>query len=159
MVCGEHRVARGIEGGALHLRQRQGSRPQPAEDRDLVPGLVYPAIAIQTFRQRQGGSGGAILPNELGSRLRAESVELRLARWGSELQHCQSGRTVGDIGEQRSVGRRDDDVAYVAQAATRIEQLMKAHLFRLLDVDDRQPLATRSYRRARSSQIDPLRVG
>src|SRR3981081_697763 len=74
----EPRLAIRIEVEALHLFETEGTGADPAEDRDLVPGLIDTAVAVEALRQCQCRLVRGVARDHLGPGLRAEAVELRL---------------------------------------------------------------------------------
>src|SRR5205085_4178652 len=99
-------------------------------------GLVDRAVAVETLAERERGGGRARPGDQLGHWLGTETVEVGLALWAGQLDHFEAGAAVGDVGEQRGIGRADDYVLGVGHLPA--EGLLLVDIWRRWagDVDD-----------------------
>src|SRR6266478_10213477 len=79
-----------------HALERQWPGTAPAEDRNLMPSLIDPPVAVESLGQRQRRRARRIVRDQFGFRLRAESVELRLRIRRGELDDLEAIGTVRD---------------------------------------------------------------
>src|SRR5258708_37349555 len=73
-----------------HFLESKRPGTAPAENRNLMPGLIDPPIPVEPLGQRQRRRACRISGDQLRCRLRAESVELRLRVRCGELDDLQA---------------------------------------------------------------------
>ena len=121
-----------------HVNGREPMRPKTAI---WPPVSSTPRSRSRPLDNASAGRRGVAPGDELRLGLRRKAVELGLAVRRRELHHLEAVDAVGDVREQRRVGRADDDVARVVQLAVGGEFRDAASALRPLDVDDREPSA------------------
>ncbi len=89
----------------------------------------------------------------------AETVEIRLAVRGGQLQHLQPVAAVRHIGEQRRIGRTDDNVLRIVERAVERHALVEFGRQRLGHVEDDQAVALGCDIGKGARDIDPPRIG